>query len=67
VVECIFNCLGYFESSLFPVTDRNKYLKTEILVGGQDNRIDLEEVNKDPDEFFNPIMLNKKFGMSIKL
>lgn len=67
MVECIFYCLGHFESGLFPVADRDKYLKTEILVSGQDNRVDLKEVNKDFHEFFDAIMLDKKVGMSIKL
>ena len=49
------------------MTNRDEYLKTKIFVCGHDKRVDFEEFNKNSDEFFDSIMFDKKFRMSIKL
>lgn len=67
MIECIFNCLCHFEGCLFPVTDGDKDLKTEVFVSGENNRVDFKEVDEDPHKFFYTIMFDEKMGMLIKL
>lgn len=49
------------------MTDRNEDLKTEIFVGGQNNTINLEKVNKNLHQLLNAWVFDEKIDVIVHL